>query len=257
MTIRKGTLSQDAAERIHRPDLAGQPIEYTLHWAGICTGKPSADKVYYNGEQIARIINLGPDGIIPEPVPEPPAIGLADPELTVALERNLTAYFSAGELRALCFDVNVKYGELSGDVKSKKVRALLEHLEREGRLLELAELVRQYRPNARWDAQVVAAPVTTAPPPEVERPPRPDFDGQSINRAKLRQTLVTQLKMEDLRRLCFDLGVDYDEVPGMGKAQKIAELLILLDDRGRLHELVGICSEYYSDVCLVQSQDPD
>ena len=56
--------------------------------------------------------------------------------------------------------------------------------------------------------------------------------------AELRENLVAHFNEGELRTLCFDLGVNYDVLPGRGTADKARELLAYLDQRGRVAELV-------------------
>jgi len=56
--------------------------------------------------------------------------------------------------------------------------------------------------------------------------------------ARLRQILATRFSEEDLQTLCFDLGVDYDDLPAQGKAGKARELIAYLEHRVRIPELV-------------------
>ncbi len=65
---------------------------------------------------------------------------------------------------------------------------------------------------------------------------------------KLRQVLNTYLNREELRTLCFDLGADYDNLPGEGKAGKARELIAHLEHRGRIPDLIRIGKQLYPDV---------
>ncbi len=55
--------------------------------------------------------------------------------------------------------------------------------------------------------------------------------------AQLRQNLIHYFNDSELRDLCFDLGVDYESLPGTGKSDKARELVSYLDRRGRVPEL--------------------
>jgi len=60
-------------------------------------------------------------------------------------------------------------------------------------------------------------------------------------RVKLRQSLVDSFGDDDLRTLCFDLQVDYENLPAEGKAGKVRELVAQLERTGRIPELVEMC----------------
>jgi hypothetical protein len=62
-------------------------------------------------------------------------------------------------------------------------------------------------------------------------------------RTRLRRLLAAHFDAEELRTLCFDLGIDYDDLRGEGKAGKARELITYLERRGRLDELLTIATQ--------------
>lgn len=66
-------------------------------------------------------------------------------------------------------------------------------------------------------------------------------------RMRLRQQLHAQmhvhLDINDLHNLCFDLGVDFDDLGGGGKDGRIRELILLAVQRGMMDELLGRLAE--------------
>jgi len=67
-------------------------------------------------------------------------------------------------------------------------------------------------------------------------------------RTRLRQLLTTHFDEGELNTFCFDLDVDYDDLPGEGKANKARELVKYLERRGRTHEIVKIGRQVRPDV---------
>jgi hypothetical protein len=63
--------------------------------------------------------------------------------------------------------------------------------------------------------------------------PAPEPDA----RVSLRQFLINHFDAEELRTLAFDLNIDYDSLPGQGKAAKARELVALSQRHGRFQEL--------------------
>jgi hypothetical protein len=57
-------------------------------------------------------------------------------------------------------------------------------------------------------------------------------------RAELHEVIVQHLDLEELRTLCFGLGVDYDRLRGEGKAGKARELIAYLERRNELERLM-------------------
>jgi hypothetical protein len=60
-------------------------------------------------------------------------------------------------------------------------------------------------------------------------------------RATLRQLLLDHFDISELQNLCFDLGIDFENLPGMGRADKARELIAYAERHGRLSELVAEC----------------
>ena len=58
---------------------------------------------------------------------------------------------------------------------------------------------------------------------------------------KLYQNLDKHFSEEDLRTLCFELGVDYESLPAQGKAGKARELILHLERHERIAELIDRC----------------
>ena len=56
--------------------------------------------------------------------------------------------------------------------------------------------------------------------------------------AKIRRLLIQYFKEDELQTLCFDLGIDYESLPAVGKAGKARELVGYCDRNGRIPELI-------------------
>ncbi len=62
--------------------------------------------------------------------------------------------------------------------------------------------------------------------------------------APLRDKLARCFTKDELRDLCFDLGVDYDDLPAATKIGQARDLIVAFMDRaGRLDELVAHCRQ--------------
>jgi hypothetical protein len=64
---------------------------------------------------------------------------------------------------------------------------------------------------------------------------------------QLRDFIVAHFNDNELRDLCFDLGIDYESLPGEGKAAKARELTAYCQRRDRLAELEATCLRLRSD----------
>jgi hypothetical protein len=58
--------------------------------------------------------------------------------------------------------------------------------------------------------------------------------------SELLQNLDKHFSEEDLRTLCFELGVDYENLPAQGKAGKARELIRHLERAGRIADLIDL-----------------
>lgn len=59
--------------------------------------------------------------------------------------------------------------------------------------------------------------------------------------AALRQLMTTSFSLDEVRTLCFDLGIDYETLSGDDKSSKIVELIQFCGRSGRAAELVDQC----------------
>lgn len=82
--------------------------------------------------------------------------GAGQPQQTVAqarsqLRRGIKEHFALEEIRELCFDLSIQYEDVGGSENlTEKVIALIEYVERRGRLAELVALCRELRPKVTW-----------------------------------------------------------------------------------------------------------
>lgn len=102
------------------------------------------------------------------------------------LRHLLNEYFSEGEIREVCFDLEIPYDELSGRGKREKVMELIGYLERRNRLADLLELGRQLRPNVNWPSAAAVlqpenADVIVEASPETDQLQNPFTYGNPIS----------------------------------------------------------------------------
>jgi hypothetical protein len=65
----------------------------------------------------------------------------------------------------------------------------------------------------------------------------------AVKHARLRGAICECFDDRELRILCTDIQVDYDDLEGKGKTNKVQALISYLKRRGRLQELIEICTE--------------
>lgn len=68
----------------------------------------------------------------------------------IQLHRILSDRLDVEELRTLCFYLDVNYDHLRGEGQSGKARALLEYMDKRGRIPDLVETGKKLRPDIDW-----------------------------------------------------------------------------------------------------------
>lgn len=79
------------------------------------------------------------------------------------LRERIIARFNLEEVRTLVYDLGVNYDDLRGEIISTKTQALLEHLERHGRIPELMRLLKERHPGEDWERILASLPETSPP----------------------------------------------------------------------------------------------
>lgn len=65
---------------------------------------------------------------------------------------------------------------------------------------------------------------------------------------QLREVLSTKFNEGELQTLCFDFGIDYENLPGKTKADKARELVKYFEDRSRTGELLAVVKKERSNI---------
>jgi DNA-binding NtrC family response regulator len=84
----------------------------------------------------------------------------------------------------------------------------------------------------QWERQGDHIPATSPSAPEQ---PEDSVAGMAANRVSLYNNLVIYFNLEEIRTLCFLLEIDFDNLPGDGKAAKARELVLYC----RRHRTLG------------------
>jgi len=93
--------------------------------------------------------------------------------------------------------------------------------------------------------------------PTAGAPPAPT-PAEQERLTRLREILDARFSREELRTLCFDLGLDYDDLPGEGKAARARELVVHMQQLGRISYLIRAAARMRSDVAWKRLEDaPD
>jgi S1-C subfamily serine protease len=102
-----------------------------------------------------------------------------------ALREGLIASYNLEELQTVCYDLAIEYEDLTGESKTKKAIALIEYVQRRGRLDALLEYCRRDRPNYDWPPLDVPAarPVMAELPSEINRGWQTEFGIRALRAA--------------------------------------------------------------------------
>lgn len=65
----------------------------------------------------------------------------------------------------------------------------------------------------------------------------------AVNKISLRENMNRYFSLDEIESLCFDLGVDFENIGGSSKPGKVLELIQYMERRGRLEELAGACAK--------------
>lgn len=114
------------------------------------------------------------------------------------------------------------------------------------------DTLRQGQPDATGDS---SAETITPPVPALNPASGAEAVDGALARAtkrkhltELLQVLVDRFDTNELRTLCFHLGVDYEDLPGEGKTNKARDLVRYLDRRNRVPELIETVRQLRPDV---------
>ncbi len=88
----------------------------------------------------------------------------------------------------------------------------------------------------------------------ISTPATSDSTGELALRG-LRLALAEAFDLGELKTLCFDLNVDWDEIPGVRKSEKIVELVKHLTRRRKLEELIRLVNQERDNILKAYSQD--
>jgi len=158
------------------------------------------------------------------------------PATLAELREMLTEHLDEGQVRELCTELEVDYRRLPGADRGGTARELVLYLARRGRLLELVETCSQRHPDVPWmNLLDRAGDEQTGTKTSV----------LSVDLDKLCQALSTQFSDDQLRDLCLELGMDFDDLPG---PDKVTELVMYFRRRRRIPELAEASARLRPDV---------
>jgi uncharacterized protein YeeX (DUF496 family) len=134
-------------------------------------------------------------------------------------------------------------------IKKKNLEKRLDELNEEyaavsaqiGRTLGDADILRLTRQAAHLEQEIkqLETDIFQLDPDRTETRSVDNKEHQQLL-VNLANFLTQRFDQEELRTLCFDLNVEYDDLSADGRANKARELVKLLDRHGRIPELITL-----------------
>lgn len=73
---------------------------------------------------------------------------------------------------------------------------------------------------------------------------------RSLSKSELAEVLQRRLTLEEIRNICFDLSIDFEELEGQTKSTKVISMIEFLDRRERLGDLQALVTRKRPDIEL-------
>lgn len=127
----------------------------------------------------------------------------------------IVAYLEPPQRAALAAELGLDWAALPGEGDSRRAAALVTAAIRRGQWAALSAALAALSPAVAWAD--LPTPLSTL--------------------HALHTDLCRRLSLDGLRTLCFQLGIDFDDLPGDSKAGRARELVLWLERAGRVGEL--------------------
>jgi hypothetical protein len=162
------------------------------------------------------------------------------------LHRFLNRAFNREELDTLCFDLGIDYRRLASQRLSERAKELIDIIARQGRTPQLLDLLRRERLRLFGESG-----------PAQPTPPLPSTaEVLALDRVGLRRLLSARLTNAHIRALGAERGLDVDQLPVYTRPGKARELIVFLEDQGRLGELRQRLARHVSGEDPIIPQEP-
>ena len=185
--------------------------------------------------------------------------GNPDQQLYILVSR----YLNYSELYDLAAELDLEMESFPGDTFMAKSSAFVNYLAHQRRLPELLDKLRNLRPHVPSIQNLQLDPMAFITPDRYpaakqaiqERIEDKPFALQKHNNpGKLLQMFSEHFNEDELAELCFDVGIDYEDLPGRGRAH-VRELVAYIERRKRslksraqISTLIAACHELRPDV---------
>ena len=132
------------------------------------------------------------------------------------LPASIHKHFSEKEFEQLCYSLGVNIEDLVG---VDKISSFIQYLERRNRIPELIRTLTRLKPQVPW--QEYAGSTEAAPPVA----------------SSLEEQIAFHFNEEELATLCFDFGIDYEDLQGINHIQRVQSLISAFVSRNQMDRL--------------------
>lgn len=160
----------------------------------------------------------------------------------MALYIFLISHFNFAQIRTACSDLGVDEKQLSGTRKVAKARELIIYLEDNNRLADLRKRLVQHVSGKLPLEENEDVPFT------FDRKDTSGQIGQSSTGSPLVNQIAFHFSQSEFKTLCFDLEIDYDDLPGTNDFERIGSLISIFKKRNQIGELLGYLNMVNSSV---------
>lgn len=158
----------------------------------------------------------------------------------------LSTKLSETDIRAICLNLNIDYENLDGENKRDKITSLLGFVKRRNLITDLFRTSKMHAPSViSWNEFVVASDIEfDENQPTLESYEDAAKDSELTEIAYLASIFDKHTSETDIRSICFELDIQFDDLAGSTKQEKIRELMLYLERHGRLSELNDTRKKY-------------
>lgn len=158
------------------------------------------------------------------------------------ISKILTTRFNKPELKELCFYLNIDIHELEGERKSEKANSLLVYLHQHNRLIDLIRVINNIRPDIQWEDVSNESCLTLISAAKADKAPYVYKDNRLI---MFYEQMRNKMNLDKIRDLCFELNIDFEELTGETKFEKIIDLIIYIRNSNKFSELIECGKKYH------------
>lgn len=171
------------------------------------------------------------------------------------LQQYMVKQFGMADLEVIAHDVGLSFHRIQADSIEATVANLLAKVTHYGRYADLITVIKTHQPDfdpGRFSSGLAPpAPAARSSRPQRRRPsPRPAPARKPPAAARqqkkgptLQEFISNYFNLEEVETICFELGVDFEQLGGRSKSAKVRELIIYMMRRRQLPQLITAVRE--------------